>query len=409
MSDLSDPVYAEIVAARVKLLFEKPFFGSLAARLILVDASTWCQTIACDGRHLFYNREFIKSLTKQQLLFACGHEVLHCVYDHLGRRGGREKKIWDVANDYIVNDTLTKERVGEAPKGARTDKRFTDEMSSEEVYEQLQQESTTVKIDLGTFDEHLDVGADDEREGEGDGEGQSVEVTITGKDGPPKLSEADMQKIRAELKAAVIQAAQQAGAGKVPAGVLRMIDELVNPRMDWRTLLDAHIRSAVKDDYTFQRLSRRTRRGGAILPSQDFQDTIEVDCWIDCSGSMGENMLRDFLSEVKGIMLTFRDFKLRLGVFDTQVYNVREFTPQNIDEIDTYPMAGGGGTMFECVWEWMKAEGVEPHRLVLFTDGYPCGTWGDPNYCDTLFIVHGGHYHLKAPFGLTCYYEPKGA
>lgn len=422
MTDLSDPIVAEIVKARIKLLFEKPFFGNLAARLILVDASSWCKTAATDGRHLYYNREFIKSLDikKGELLFLVAHEVLHCVYDHLGRRGGRDPKMWNMANDYIINWTLIEEKVGAMPPQGLYDKRYTDAMTSEEVYDLLKKDSVTIKMPL---DEHLELGNDDDKkdgQGNSQGQGQSVEVTVMGKDGPPKLSEEDLQRIRSEIKAAMIQAAQAVGAGKVPAGIRRMIEELTNPKLDWRSLLDAQIRSTVKDDYTFQRLSRRTMALNAagehgdggfgyrvpLLPAQDVLNTIKIAVAIDTSGSMTEEMLRDFLSETYGIMVTFPSFEVHLFTFDTEIYEPKTFTPENIDEIKDYPMKGGGGTMFEACWEYMKREGIEPERFIMFTDGYPGGTWGDPNYCDTLFVIHGDHSRT-APFGITAYYEPK--
>ena len=411
MNDLNDPVYREIVSARVKLLFEKPFFGHLASRLIAVDASSWCKTAATDGRHLYYNREFVKALTKPELLFLICHEVLHCVYDHLGRRGGRDPKIWNMANDYIVNWTCKDQNVGTMPANGLYEAKWTDELHSEELYEILKKNSVTIKMPL---DEHLELGTDtgdgDGDDGDGGKGGRSVEVTVMGKDGPPKLTEEDMAKIRNELKAALIQTAQAVEAGKIPAGVRRMIAELIQPKMDWRALLDAHIRSSIKDDFTFQRMSRRSwghsEEPSAIFPAQNFMDTVDVAVSIDASGSMSEGMLRDILSETKGIMLTFRDFVLKLWTFDTQVYSYKEFTPENIDEIDTYAIGGGGGTMFECNWEYMKREGIEPNRFVMFTDGYPGGSWGDENYCDTLFVIHGNKT-IVAPFGMTAYYEEK--
>lgn len=404
--DLNDPVVYEIVAARVKMLFEKPFFGNLAARLILVDASSWCKTAATDGKFLYYNREFIKSLSKDELLFLVAHEILHVIMDHMGRRQGRDPKLWNMANDYIVNYVLVDEKVGSMPKMGLYDKRFTDEMTSEEVYDILKKDSVTIKM---TLDEHLELGADaGDGDGDGDAKGQEVEVTITGKDGPPKVSEEDLQKIRNDLKAAMIQSAQAVGADKVPRGIRRMIDELVYPKMDWRELLDAHIRSSVKDDYSFQRPPRRGYGTGFILPTQDYMETIDIAVAIDCSGSMTKEMLRDFLSETAGIMQTFADFKVRLWVFDDKVYNYVEFTPENVDTVKDYPMAGGGGTTFEANWEFMKREGIEPQRFVMFTDGYPNAGWGDPNYCDTLFVIYGDtHQRIKAPFGITAYYEAK--
>lgn len=416
-ANMSDPVVQSIVAARVSLLFNQPFFGNLATRMELVDATKWCKTAATDGRKLYYNREFIKSLTPDELLFLIGHEVLHCVYDHLGRKGSREHKLWNMANDYIVNYTLKSENVGDMPQGGLYDQRYTDEMTSEEVYRLLEQNQTKVQM---TLDEHLDgtQGGDDE---DGNGGGQTVTVTVQGgPDGPPQLTEEDQQKIRNEIKAAVINAAQAVGAGKVPAGVKRLIEEFTNPIMDWRTLLEMHIQSSIKDDYTFNRPSKRSfgLGGGVsvILPGQNFKDTVDVAVCIDTSGSMTDEMLRDFLSETKGIMETFDDFKLTLWTFDTQVYNPKVFTHNNIDEILDYPPQGGGGTMFECNWEFMRdpagygfadvdglEDSIEPKKFVMFTDGYPCGTWGEEDYADTLFVVHG-NTSIVAPFGMTAYY-----
>lgn len=401
---VNDPVVKEIVAARVKLLFERPFFGNMAARLILVDATKWCKTAATDGRHLFFNREFIKSLDKAELLFLIGHEVLHCVYDHMGRRQSRDPKLWNMANDYIVNYTLVHEKLGKMPESGLYDKKYTDEMTSEEVYELLKKNSVTIKMPL---DEHLEPagpGDDDDGNGNGDNNG-STEVTVVGKDGPPKLTEEDLAQIRNEIRAAAIQTAQQVGAGNVPAGVRRLITALTEPKMDWRALLDAHIRSSLKDDYTFQRVSRRGWGAhGFILPAQNYMDTVDVAVCIDMSGSISNEQAHDMLSEVKGIMETFRDFRLRLWTFDTKTYGYEEFTGENLDDIDSYEVQGGGGTLFECNWEMMKEKGIEPERFVMFTDGYPNGTWGDENYCDTLFVIHGNK-NIQAPFGMTAYYD----
>lgn len=415
-ANMSDPVVAAIVAARVSLLFNQPFFGNLATRMELVDATKWCKTAATDGRKLYYNREFIKSLTPDELLFLIGHEVLHCVYDHLGRKGGREHKLWNMANDYIVNDTLKKEGVGDMPKGGLWDKRYNDEMTSEEVYRLLEQNQTQFQM---TLDEHLDL--DGNGDEDGDGTGKTVTVTVQGDgNGPPQLTEEDKQKIRNEIKAAVINASQAVGAGKVPAGVRRLIEELTNPIMDWRTLLEMHIQSAVKDDFTFARPSKRSFSVGGgvsvILPGQNFKNTIDIAVCIDTSGSMTDEMLRDFLGETAGIMETFDDFKLTLWTFDTQVYNPKVFTHNNVDEIVDYQPAGGGGTMFECNWEFMRdpagygfgdvdglGDTIEPKKFVMFTDGYPCGGWGEEDYADTLFIVHG-NTSIVAPFGMTAYY-----
>lgn len=336
-----------------------------------------------------------------------GHEILHCVYDHLGRTGKRDKELMNMAQDYIINYTLVKERLGTMPKVGLYDEKYTDEMTSEEVYALLKQRSTQVKV---TLDEHLDMSGQGDDE-DGNGSGKEVTVTVMGDgDGPPQLTEEDLQRIRNEVKAAVINAAQAVGAGKVPAGVRRLIDAFTHPIMDWRTLLEMHIQSQVKDDYTFTRPSRRSHHLDVILPGQNLGKKVDVACAIDTSGSMTDEMLKDFLTEVKGIMDTFTDFRLDLWTFDTQVYNHQTFTPENIDSLFDYVPQGGGGTMFVCNFDYMKSIDLIPERWVCFTDGYPNDSdWGDPNgdYCETLFIVHG-NTNIVAPYGLTAYYEKKG-
>jgi predicted metal-dependent peptidase len=137
-----------------------------------------------------------------------------------------------------------------------------------------------------------------------------------------------------------------------------------------------------------------------MLPDEE----LEVDICIDTSGSVSESMIRDFLGEVQGIMEQYTNFKVSVWTFDTRVYNRQEFTPQNLDELVEYDVQGGGGTDFMVNWEFMKREEIEPHRFIMMTDGYPCGSWGDENYCETVFLIHGSK-DIVAPFGTTVYYE----
>jgi predicted metal-dependent peptidase len=122
------------------------------------------------------------------------------------------------------------------------------------------------------------------------------------------------------------------------------------------------------------------------------------------SGSIGAEQGRDFMSEVKGIMEEYGQFRVTICCFDTAVYNVQTITSDNIDDIDTYEIKGGGGTDFDCVFDYLKEEGIEPKRLVMFTDGYPYDSWGDANYCDTVFIIHGDK-NPNPPFGTWALYE----
>jgi predicted metal-dependent peptidase len=123
------------------------------------------------------------------------------------------------------------------------------------------------------------------------------------------------------------------------------------------------------------------------------------------SGSISNKMARDFLSEIKGIMDQFKDFHIKLWCFDTDIYNVVDITADSIHEFESYEPKGGGGTDFDCNWQMMKDENLVPKKFIMFTDGYPFGSWGDPDYCDTLFVVHGSK-DITAPFGITANYVP---
>jgi len=393
-------VREQLITARVGLLLRASFFGNLATRLKLTNADEWCPTAATDGRNFYYNSRFIKMLKPKEVEFLFGHEVLHCVYDHFGRRGSRDPQLFNIANDYCVNADLKKHGVGEFITSVPClyDRKY-EGMSSEEIYDILYENAD--KIDMQSLiqqllDEHLDGDADGEGEGK-DGEGN----------GRPKLTEAEKQQIRNEIKEAVLAAAQTAGAGNLPAGVKRIIQELTEPKMNWRELLRMQLESTIKSDYTWMRASRKGWHMDAVMPGMNLDPMIDIAVAIDTSGSIGEDMLRDFLSEIQGIMDSFPAYKIHVFCFDTEVHNPAVYTSDNLDSITEYEPGGGGGTDFDAIYNYLKEEEIEPKRLVVFTDGYPFGSWGDEQYTDTVWILHGTT-SIVPPWGQYAYYEEEG-
>jgi predicted metal-dependent peptidase len=383
-----DPVVDKIIVARVGLLLRHPFFGNMATRLKVVDASDWCKTAATDGRHLFYSREFFEKLTTKQVEFVVAHEILHNVFDHMGRREGRDAKIFNIAADYCVNGQLVRDRIGEQPPEIKI---FHDpvhygkgaEQIYDEIYDQMDDEQLKALGEL--LDEHIDW----EKEG---GEGR------------PKYSKEELKQIRDEIREATMQAANAAGAGNVPASVARMIKELTEPKMNWRELLRQQIQSTIRNDYSFSRPSRKGWHTGAVLPGMKFNETIDIAVSLDMSGSITDEMGMDFISELKGIMDEYKEYNIKLWCFDTKVYNEQDFDAFSGEDIYDYEIMGGGGTDFMCNWEYMKEHDINPKKFIMFTDGYPWDSWGDESYCDTLFIIHGNDT-IVPPFGAHAYYE----
>lgn len=389
----------KLITARVGLLLRAGFFGNLATRLKLVNADDWCPTAATDGRNFWYNSQFINRLSLKECEFLFGHEVLHVIYDHLGRRGERDPVLSNIAADYCVNSDLIDHNIGAKITTVPIlyDRKYRG-WSYEEVYDDLYQNATKIKLsDLvkQVLDEHLET-----EEGDGDGEGDGD------KDGSgrPRLSREEQKAIRDEIKDAVLQAAQACGAGDLPAGVKRLIKDLTESVIDWRELLLQQIQSTIKNDYSWNRPNRRSWHMDAVLPGMKPGETVDLCVAIDTSGSIGSEELKIFLGEVKGIMDTYDDYRIQVWSFDTAVYNVQEFTQDNMKDILEYEPQGGGGTDFMANWEFMKEQGIEPKKFVMFTDGMPFGSWGDDNYCDTVFIIKGNP-GCRPPFGIWSHYE----
>lgn len=390
-------IVEKLVTARIGLLLRHPFFGNLATRLKLIDATDWLPTLATDGRNFYYNNDFVNRLTPKQTEFGFAHEVLHNVFDHMGRREHREPTLSNIAADFAVNQILKDEKIGEVPSFIQI---FQNDKyrgkSYEEIYQDLYDNAEKINIsELGELlDEHLDGSGD----GSGDSDGEK------GKSGRPKLTEAEKQAIRDEIKEAMIAAAQSAGAGKIPVGIQRMIKDLTEPKMDWRQLLRMNIQSILKSNFSFSRPNRKSQHSGAILPGLLNDETVDVSVAIDMSGSISDLQAKDFISEVKGIMDEYVDFNLDIWCFDTEVYNYAKFSSDNADDIMSYEVKGGGGTDFDANFRFMKDNDIVPKKFIMFTDGYPCGSWGDEDYCDTLFVIHGSET-IIAPYGQTSHYK----
>lgn len=408
----SDLTQAErLTKARIKLLLHQPFFGQIATRLKIIDGSDKFGTMATNGLRLYYNRDFVDSLSDENILFVVCHEVMHCVYQHIETCGGRHPILWNIACDYVINQQIVDghdgNSIGKMPttiikgdeKGSKgkevnvglLDERFRG-MNSAEVYDilydenkDLLEEIEKLKQKFKNFDEHM-------KPGEGE-----------------EMSESEIAEANADMKDAIIQAtkaaSQKAGAA-VPWQVKRIVDEWLNPKIDWRQMLATTLVSLIKNDYTYSRINRKTFPMGIALPSQDYADEINITITIDTSGSISDTMIRDFLSEVKGITDQFHTFKIKLFFFDTDTYTMHTFNEHNVSTLQEVEAEGGGGTRFACVWERLIEDNIVPDQLVFFTDGYDFDEDYKKydKYCDTIFVVTQND-EFDPGFGIVVNYD----
>ena len=393
-----------LVTARIGLLLRHSFFGNLATRLTLINADEWCATAATDGQKFYYNSRFIMMLKPKEVEFLVAHEVLHVVYDHMGRRDNRDPQIWNIADDYCVNADLKRHKIGQfiTTVPCLYEQKY-DGKAAEEVYDDLMKNVKKISMD-DLIDQLLDDHLDSE---DGDGDGEEIDGSGNKKGkGRPQLSDEEKERIRQEVKQAIINASSTAEAGSLPAGVERLIRQATDPVMPWRELIQTNLTSAIRTDYSWMRPSRRGWHMDAIMPGMTPGEEIDVVVAIDMSGSISNKQAQAFLGEIGGMMDSFDGYKVHVFCFDTEVYNPQDFNSENMDGIDTYEPMGGGGTDFDAIFEYLKKVGNVPKRLICFTDGYPCGSWGDADYCDTTWVIHGDK-NPNPPFGTYAIYDER--
>lgn len=378
---MSDIYLEKIRAAKISLILKHAFFGQMATKLIVICDNENIKTAATDGRNFFYNEKFIGSLNKEEMLFLFGHEVLHNVFEHHYRRGSRNRMIWNIAADYVINLILVDSKIGKPPTlkkgGVLLDTKYVG-MTTEEVYDLLLEESMSSEKLNSLIDRLLDDHPDFT-------EGKTPE---------------EIEELRREMKEKLLSSAQV--AGDVPSGVDRYIKSFTEPKINWVDKLRMEIASTQKSDYTFMRVNKKSSYGGGgfILPGSDRTNGIELCIGMDMSGSISDAIADEFLSEVNGILSQFDDYKIDIWTFDTQVYNHATFSSDGGDSIESYVAKGGGGTSFQCNWEYMKTNDLQPKIFIMFTDMCSYDGWGDPDYCDTIFVSRGNK-GVVAPFGLT--------
>jgi predicted metal-dependent peptidase len=398
-----DDIENKLVAARTWLIIDKPFLGALVLRLPLVEADPkWCHTTATDARSFYYNRDYIKALSFEQTKFILAHEALHCALSHFARREHRHKRRWDLACDFAVNPLLMADGLTPAPDALVLD--AYKDMTAEEIYPCIQENTDEEPMDQHLYDQDdRPHGSGDRDDGEGGrGEEQTEDnggshgepdVQAGGAPQPPPLSTPERDSLDKQWQQRLASAAQQAiQAGKLGGSMARMVDHLLQPQLPWRMLLAHYMTRASRNDYSFAHPSRR--EGTAILPGLRSQH-IDLLVVLDTSGSISDDEMQEFLSEVNAI-------KGQVGARITLHACDEKLAPEGPWIFDPWEdvelpgkLPGGGGTRFTPVFEWAEWQDRAPDLLVYFTDARGEFPKSEPSY-PVLWLVKGKE---KVPWG----------
>lgn len=405
MSDADDaalqPILTKLAAARTRLIMERPFLGSLVMHLPLKAAPEWCKTTATDARAFYFNPGFIESLNLAQTQFVLAHEAMHCAMGHDHRRQGRIKRRWDVACEHAVNLVLIEDGMKPPLHGILADQNFMT-LSAEEIYPMIPEDTPEESFDEHLFDNENEAGAspdDNQRQdnpeaGESGGQGKEGQSEAEEREGsggqasqkPDPLSQSEREALAEQWKnrlAAAAQAARQ--AGKLSQSMQRWVDELLAPSLPWRALLARFFAVNQRDDYSWRRPSRR--EGDALLPRLS-SEGIEVVAAIDTSGSISDEELREFVTELDALKGQVRA-KVTLLACDNHIADKApwEFEPWDTMQLPT-DIEGGGGTDFRPVFDWVERENRSPNMLVYFTDAEGDFPKAPPNY-PVIWLVKG--------------------
>lgn len=424
-----DEIATKLSAARTRLILERPFLGALVMHLPLqaVDAKT-CDSVATDARALYYHPAYIERLSLAQTQFVLAHEALHCALGHFARRSHRVIQRWNIACDHAVNLLLLSEGL-RAPPNILANDEYSG-LSAEEIYPLIPEDSSEQTLDKHLFDqtENESSGQDndqtqqesadgaDDNQGEGDdrpeegnnkpkqdtprpspgGDGGNpgqlrprAKPSPRGGPGMDDMTPTQREELAQQWRGHLASAAQQARmAGRLGESWLRLVDELIAPRLPWRMLLARYLMNSAREDYSFQRVSRR--EGAALLPSL-YSRRIQLIAVLDTSGSIVDAEMHEFAAEIDALKSQV-NAQVTLHACDERL---AETGPWRFEPWESVALpdgfAGGGGTDFRPLFEWVAAEQLRPDLLVYFTDAEGEFPEYAPDY-PVLWLVKG-----KAP------------
>lgn len=347
---MSTEIEKRVELAYAKMGLREAFIAAVFSKLDrqFVDKGT----ANVNGKRVQYGVDFCESLDDEELLFVTIHEAMHVVLMHMWRREGRDMRMWNVANDAIINRILVNKGY-KMPKGGVLIDWVTEDMSSEEVYNKLKQQGSG---------------------GGSGGGGNPGEDEGGGFDGEGDLEDAPDAADAADIEAAIMTAAKMARAcGDKSTLVERILGGELKPSVSWLDVLRHVMTSASRDDYTYRRHNRRLISSGIYMPALYSESIGGLVVGVDTSGSVSDEDLKQIAAEINAIAEDCHPDWVEVVYCDSEVKRVQRFSSG--EPIELKPL-GGGGTRFKPVFDHVQKTGERIAALVYLTD-----LEGDVNEC----------------------------
>lgn len=444
----------KIASATIAIKEVKPFYYAALSTMdkfeVAPSENESLDTMGVAMNRLYFNSEFVKEITKAELIFVLLHEICHVAMSHESRKGGRDHNTWNIACDLYINKLLAEElgiternrlttirgrTAGGAPVCVEIampenicyeDSVDTRKDTPESIYMELINENNN------NGDGNQQNGEGNQQNGEQGGGGRGTENSKTFRGSVLNNEESDMvsdeksatmteEQKRQEQKSNMRRIEQVnkqmnrgKGIGSGSTGLERYIEEAMVEPVDWRKIV-ANVARKCNDKYsTFTRPDRRFLSRGKVLPGYrkvEGNELEDIVIAVDTSGSVDEKMLGTFMGQVNALLSQFK-VKSTLLYWDSSVQAEYEF--KNYKELIRLKPVGGGGTEPSCIYKYLennekykKGLQKQPELVVIFTDGrfYNAGLekykakWGRK----TVFVITDEDYRdgFKAPIGIT--------
>lgn len=387
MTAADDKTRNRVSGALMQLRAKAPFFGVLALHAEYVEDRS-VPTAATDGRRIFYNPDYFGGLSGPELTGVLLHEVLHCAYLHVTRRGRREPLRWNIAADYVVNSMVPEVEGAELPAGVLVSNRY-EGRRVEEVYDML----PTDLSGLGFDREWLDIRLPRADES-GRGGAQTGGSPAPGSGGAAGGRLTHETYWRNAINGAVQAHRARGNRGRLPQGVELLVKEVAELQVDWRDKLRDF---TVHHPFDFGEFDLRLV-GRGVYEEQLEGERLELSVCMDTSGSCLRWIPR-FVGELKAMLEAYPHVSASLYYADAALHG-----PFEVDRYEEIPSArGGGGTDFRPFFQHVKRRSAShAHQvLVYLTDGYGAFPAAAPDQETVWVVTPGGLQEDGFPFGRT--------
>ena len=423
-----------MIKARAKLMKGNVGMATMLLKLTLIEDNERCQTMATDGINIYWNDEFVKSISDEEIQSVLVHEASHVIWEHPLRKGKRIHELWNIATDYVINSWIAYDLGMVLPEGGLLDRQY-HRQSAEQVYRTLSNDDEALDDALEQLESNSNDDDSDSQNGDsdsdsdnsdsdatGNGQGKSLEekladvklpsgeVWMPTNDEGKELSPSEMAELQEELQRTILMADKLESIGSNGDSSLRgAVQKLNETYVDWVDVLRDLLQSAISTNPTWTRLNKRHSWRGINLPSKDKEPQGgEIVVAVDTSMSMTQEELNIFATETQSLAEECGIDKIRVCYCDTTV--IKNSNGDWWDEYDLdceeldFQLRGGGGTRFDPPFNLFNEytdNTDDVLAFIYFTDGYgSCSAEVEPSV-PVIWALTGGENYLtnELPFG----------